>query len=520
METYVFLILLVLTFAVAALVAIWMAYWDIKKEGFGRYVKRGDTYHSEGGAEKSWKKFFKNLEKEGKKYREEKGIEGELKKWKESLEDEGLRKDGYVWERIEIICRNVDPRHLVRKIPPLSELRGLSLQKEQSCFYSCMFRALIPSILVLGIGCTLFGVHETLPQYVQSECDPDMAPLGRALLPGAFSVLFTIVLFICRGIYNKKLSELIVGLDDLTLDILLPYFQESETHFRSLSQFIKELRTVSDKSDGGNMHEMMAAFCDSAKKWEEEVGKSLDELDKQADRIVFLRQGIIHTQEQEKAQADLIRQELSILQNEFEKRRRFEDAVSTRANSGEMLQMLEKLQSIREAQVKNALECRERSREVEAVMGKRDELDKRRKDWEEMGRLCHELSAWLKGVPQEGMLGGEKLESMVDLAKTMLQCLPSGKGQGSDEEILQYFRRTNTEILRVDDESLAFLEEGNEKLLAYKERLHEQKEDCLNRIPTDLYPSGMKGVYMKVMDSLCRHVVRTSIVMIVIITGW
>ena len=74
METYVFLILLVLTFAVAALVAIWMAYWDIKKEGFGRYVKRGDTYHGEGGAKESWKIFFENLEKEVKKYLRERGI--------------------------------------------------------------------------------------------------------------------------------------------------------------------------------------------------------------------------------------------------------------------------------------------------------------------------------------------------------------------------------------------------------------------------------------------------------------
>lgn len=512
MDTHLYLIIAVLIVSAVPLAAILLASRDIKKEGFGQYVKRGGTYHGKGGAKKSWEDFFnEKLKQEEEKYRGEEGIKviaRKLEEWKKSREDEGLRGDGYVWERIETICTAMDPRHRDRRLPLLGELRGLSLQREQSGFYACVFRAMIPSILVMGIACTLFGVHSALPQVSQSN--QLGGQLGNALLPGAFAVLCTIVLFIFRGMYNRALSRLIADLDDLTMETLFPYFQEVETHFRLLTQFVDNIQSAMSQGEesGGVLHERMAQFAQMVAKWKKSSELGSSTLAEHAAQTDELRSGMISILTKEKDLADWMNHELSGLQKELEARAQHVEKIQASESSDKIESDLEKLRDICDRQALSTLECHERSRDIKDVLGKREEIKTQWKQLLEMGQTYERILTWLQTMQNEWKL--KSLVNMQDSAKATLQYLPSKDNQGYDAQILGWLSEVHNYILENDSNVRTFIGERMEESRRYRNKLDSVKNDFLNQIPVNLYPPGVKGVYMKVVDFCCRIMSKLS----------
>lgn len=506
MDTHLYLIIAVLIVSAVALAAILLASRDVKKEGFGQYVKRGGTHHGKGGAKKSWEDFFnKKLKQEEEKYRGEEGIksiEQKLKEWKKSRGDEGLREDGYVWERIKTICTAMDPRHRDRKLPLLGELRGLSLQREQSGFYACVFRAMIPSILVMGIACTLFGVHSALPQVYQSNQLGDQ--LGNALLPGAFAVLCTIVLFVFRGLYNKELSRLIVDLDELTMRTLFPYFQEDEIHFHLLTQFADNIEISMSQGEESDvvLHERMTQFAQMMAKWKKSSEAGSSTLTKHAAQTDELRSGMIRILTKEKDIADWMNRGLFILQKELDTRAQHVVKIQARGSSDKIELTLEKLRAIRDRHAPGTPEYNGRSRDIKAVLGKREEMMMQWKQLQEMRQTYERVLAWLQTMQYEWKL--ESLVTMQDSAKTTLLYLPSNKdnqgNQGYDVQILRWLSEMHSSILEKDSDVRTFIGERMEESRRYRDKLDYAKDDFLNRIPINLYPTGVKGAYMKVVD--------------------
>ena len=502
MDTHIYLIIAVLIVSAVPLAAILLASRDIKKEGFGQYVKRGGTYHGKGGAKKSWEDFFnKKLKQEEGRYRGEEGIKSiaqKLKEWKKFREDEGLREDGYVWERVETICTAMDPRHRDRRLPLLGELRGLSLQREQSGFYTCVFRAMIPSILVMGIACTLFGVHSALPQVYQSN--QLGGQLGNALLPGAFAVLCTIVLFIFRGLYNRALSRLIADLDDLTMETFFPYFQEVETHFRLLNQFVDNIQNAMSQGEesGGILHERMAQFAQMVAKWKKSSELGSSTLAEHAGQMDELRSGMISILTKEKDLADRMNRELFDLQEELETRTQHVGKIQASESPDKIESALEKLRDIRDRQALSTSECHKRSRDIKAVLGKREEIKMQWKQMKEMGQIYERILAWLQATQNEWKL--EILVNMQDSAKATLQYLPSKNDQGYDAQILRWLSEVHSYILENDSNVRAFIGERMEESRRYRNQLDSTKSDFLDQIPTNLYPPGVKGAYMKMVD--------------------
>lgn len=162
-------------------------------------------------------------------------------------ESEKELNSGYASDRLYAILKSVSTENLVRKAPSLSDLHELTMQRERGGLSTAMFRALAPSILVLGILGTLLGVHNKLDEVGSLK---DISALADALIPGALAVFFTVLVMFYRGwFYNKELAKFVSDFDEYTLKMMLPFFQpESQEQVDSakLNQILHQVKHSKD----------------------------------------------------------------------------------------------------------------------------------------------------------------------------------------------------------------------------------------------------------------------------------
>ena len=138
MDTATILIGIPIMVTVVAIAAIIVSMWsvDLEREGL---EDRGRI---------KWRRLLERNGEKNAQFMER--IREKIKNEKLELREDG----GYAWERADIICKAVDSNLTVRIAPSLNDLRELTLQQEQSRISTCVFRTLLPTILVLGIGRT------------------------------------------------------------------------------------------------------------------------------------------------------------------------------------------------------------------------------------------------------------------------------------------------------------------------------------------------------------------------------
>lgn len=140
-------------------------------------------------------------------------------------EEQDLLRTGYVSDRLFAILCSVSTSNLVRVTPPLHDLHELTMQRERGGKSTAIFRALAPSILVLGIFGTLVGVHNRIEEGLGPE---GISKLADALVPGALAVFFTVLVMLVRGMYNGKLANFISAFDEYTLTQVLRFLQPED----------------------------------------------------------------------------------------------------------------------------------------------------------------------------------------------------------------------------------------------------------------------------------------------------
>lgn len=131
-------------------------------------------------------------------------------------------RTSYIAERLYIILCSVHQDNQVRLAPPITALHAMASQRHAAALSISFFRAVIPSVLVLGILGTLLGVDNTLPLLQNSE---SVTPMARALEPGAIAVFCTVILLVCRRFYTSKWTKFLCEIDDFTITTLLPFLQ-------------------------------------------------------------------------------------------------------------------------------------------------------------------------------------------------------------------------------------------------------------------------------------------------------
>lgn len=204
-----------------------------------------------------------------------------------------LLKTSYVSERLAAIISAVSDKNHVRKAPSLNDLHELTLQREQGGKSVGFFRAVTPSILVLGILGTLVGVHNKLDDLNDIR---HLSTLATALLPGIMAVVTTIIMIVLRGWYNKNWSEFITKLDNLTLEKILPYFQQQETNDQVTECFADSVSLVlegENRLDFDEMVKQMQRLNRLTNEWQDiydKMGQHLikDDLPTAADCISLL----------------------------------------------------------------------------------------------------------------------------------------------------------------------------------------------------------------------------------------
>lgn len=206
------------------------------------------------------------------------GREHDSKSLQKRLCQNSLLNTSYVSERLAAIISAVSDKNHVRKAPSLNDLHELTLQREQGGKSVGFFRAVTPSILVLGILGTLVGVHNKLDDLNDIR---HLSTLATALLPGILAVVTTIIMIVLRGLYNKNWSKFITDLDDLTLKKILPYFQQQETNDQVTECFADSVSLVLEgeyRLDFDEMVRQMQRLNRLTDEWQEIYGKTGQQL--------------------------------------------------------------------------------------------------------------------------------------------------------------------------------------------------------------------------------------------------
>lgn len=198
---------------------------NLPKRGKRKADEQGDA-HIDSDAYLDFLEFFKRIR------RDEQGKIVEIQHFSAATElpgaiavgDNGSSRvrSSYIADRLFVILCSVSTANLVRKAPTLTDLHELTQQQERGEFTTALFRALTPSMLVIGILGTLLGVHNQLGLFA---ADGGIEQLVSALGPGIMAVLGTIICIVLRGVYNNRYAAYTTQLDEFTLKHLLPFFR-------------------------------------------------------------------------------------------------------------------------------------------------------------------------------------------------------------------------------------------------------------------------------------------------------
>lgn len=172
--------------------------------------------------------------------------------------NEGLRSS-YISDRLFVILCSVSTANLVRKTPSLTDLHELTQQQEQGELSTACARVLTPSMLVIGILGTLFGVHVQLGQF---DAKVGIEQLASALGPGIMAVLGTIICIVLRGWYQRSYAAYTTQLNEFTLKHLLPFFRpkgEIQTDIETFKEMMRGIIKLDYDALGENIAEYQQA---------------------------------------------------------------------------------------------------------------------------------------------------------------------------------------------------------------------------------------------------------------------
>ncbi len=497
MDTQVLLLCVPLVVAAVALGAGMIAREDITREGL--------TDASDDAA-RDWEGLFKR--REGNRLKDYTGkVDDYVRQLRDEAKKRGLRTDGYVMDRVETICKALDPTNRIRKAPSLSDLRELSQQREQSIFSANLFRSLIPSILVLGIGCTLFGVHDVLSH--SNAGDQLMRLLGEALLPGALAVMGTIILFFLRGVYNKEYAALIRALDRLTLHLLLPYFQEPDPTLHSLNEYVRQLNASVGGNTGQqnvNLKEGIQTLNGALVQWNERANDCMETLTHAVERINFIGHAARDIQEKNGKHFEKIGEMSKDMQ--LRSSNRSQNAQTLLAQTYHALHSFCKvLQTVSE-------KVNGRDQSKQRLVEQKKRLDEKLPEMEEGQAVlrsdaqnCIQLIQWaqmlssLAGKWEKETSAGILLllSHLTEHQNTMTSRMVS-LPESSESYVEQMRQAAQENAVKM----FQWLNRINERTRAYEKVIREQNERCRDIISGPLYPSGRWGIYMRVADTFCR----------------
>lgn len=495
-----FLLLLCVPLVVAAVAFVigLLALRDITFEGMGDASKE---------TAEAWENLF--MQEKASRLKDYAGkVDEYLRQIRADAKKRGLRTNGYVMDRIETICRTLDPRNRVRKVPSLSDLRGLSQQREQSCFSASLFRSLVPSILVLGIGCTLFGVHDVLSHRV---IDDQIMMLGEALCPGALAVVGTIVLFALRGEYNKKYASLIRALDKLTLDCLLPHFQEPDPTLHSLNEYVRQLNaSVGGGTEQGkmNLKEGVQKFRGALMQWSEVSDGCMKALTHAAGQMCSIGKDAQDIQEKDGDCFRKVRKMLGDIQMR----------TGNRCQSAQTLlkQTYPVLLALRELLLGTSKKTEVGNRNSRRLTEQKRRFDPKSQllemrecqaDLRKNAEYCDQLIQWLRELPIHTEEWGKRQQ--VDIHTLCSHLTKQQKFiEAQIKELSELSESCVDQTRQAADKNAkslcTWISQIGEHAEAYVKIIREQDERCRKVLSGSLYPVGRWGIYMRVADTFCR----------------
>lgn len=510
MDTATILIGIPIMVTVVAIAAIIVSMWsvDLEREGL---EDRGRI---------KWRRLLERNGEKNAQFMER--IREKIKNEKLELREDG----GYAWERADIICKAVDSNLTVRIAPSLNDLRELTLQQEQSRISTCVFRTLLPTILVLGIGCTLFGVHGVLANGGKEMIEH----LGKALLPGATAVLCTITLFVIRGLYNRQLSRLIIELDQFTLNDLLPCFQEPEPVFSSLKQYTNALkRGLHSEQEMGSFKAIVSQLNTALNIWNKSSDSCEELLSCVAEIYREIGEKAADLQEKSRDNVGYAWNALSCLLEQCQERaQNADDLIYGRLQLFYGLKnVLEALYGCLEQRSKDAVRISSDEEKMKQTLEQKKKLILGQKKMEVDAQRSMKLAQWLYELAESDWQQEDKivflsgqLHNRLSQHSGDIRALVLAFSDGEQGMYRTGWEALKEEYFQFEKYQVALFQWAGKILDYYQEILEKQNEECINLLSTPLYPSGMKGFYMSCIDRLYRYGKKFHVLLIFVLGTW
>lgn len=133
-------------------------------------------------------------------------------------------------------------RDRAQALPALDALRTHTTEIAEGGKASAFLSVTASSLLILGIGGTLYGVHASLANQV----DENIHLLLHAFKPGVCAVFSTVILSLLSGLRNKLLLQVLTKLDRYTLDTLIPCLQPNSALELTSGELASPISTFSN----------------------------------------------------------------------------------------------------------------------------------------------------------------------------------------------------------------------------------------------------------------------------------
>lgn len=183
----------------------------------------------------------------------------------------------HMQDRVEALIatqETADIRAVDIDLPQVGDLDELSVMAEHSRSCVVGMNVVISFLLILGILGTLMSIHGNM---AGQEALQDLRGLRPALMPSCTAVFTTVVLLVCKGIYQHLSTNYIAELNRYTIIRLKPQLQRDASHGflmdmvedgqNDFNAAIKDLQGFADtaKSNGDKMAGQMYKLCETLK---------------------------------------------------------------------------------------------------------------------------------------------------------------------------------------------------------------------------------------------------------------
>lgn len=421
----------------------------------------------------------------------------------------GERRSSYIADRLFVILCSVSTANVVRKVPTLTDLHELTQQQEHGEWTTATFRALTPSLLVIGILGTLIGVHHQLsnPNFLEGS----IAQLGPALGPGILAVVGTIVCVLLRSRYNSRYAKFTKEIDEFTLEELLPFFRtkgELQVDVETFEENMEKIKTL----DYGGLGKTIADYRQTVNDCHA-VCKTLPELCGRngLGRLIELEQSLQRSMKpirQRREQLDQFYARYSNSAKTYAElsenaAARLNDLADSLAGAAEQEEQLDVLLSSEGADIDEQwLSAYIATRQLRDRMGAM-----RMPDHEVLAKQCESLQSWFRSDLQTSE---RQFAATAELAKITLDSIqeqlePVSANarfiETSGRRFIKHLGDVRPLVTSVREKRLSAWRDGEATLCHLQEQYGPEWDGSRRE---GLYPKGWVGVYMRLRDALER----------------